>query len=59
MSTIDPTEIVNLIEIRGIYDGWSVAEMRDGSYLNRWDATIFPARHAATQTYIDGMKVTL
>ena len=24
------------IEIRGIYDGWSVAKMKDGTLVNRW-----------------------
>ena len=25
-----------LIEVRGIYDGWSVARLPDGSLVNRW-----------------------
>lgn len=25
------------IEIRGVYDGWSVAELPDGTLLNRWE----------------------
>lgn len=26
-----------LIELRGIYDGWSVALLEDGTMLNRWE----------------------
>lgn len=25
-----------LIELRGVYDGWSVAALRDGTLVNRW-----------------------
>ena len=25
-----------LIEIRGLYDGWSVAKLPDGTLVNRW-----------------------
>ena len=25
-----------LIELRGVYDGWSIAVLKDGSYVNRW-----------------------
>ena len=24
------------IEVRGIYDGWSVAKLPDGTFVNRW-----------------------
>jgi len=40
-----------LIEIRGIYDGWSVKKMKDGSYVNRWEAD--DRRHKPTQEWID------
>lgn len=40
-----------LIEIRGIYDGWSVAKLPDGTLVNRWlEGT---QRHAQTQAWID------
>ena len=26
-----------LVEVRGVYDGWSIAVMKDGSYVNRWE----------------------
>lgn len=33
---IDTVEVECLIEVRGIYDGWSIARMKDGSLINRW-----------------------
>ena len=36
MSEIREANVEYYIEIRGIYDGWSVAKMKDGSYVNRW-----------------------
>ena len=36
---IDPESFpkgTKLIEIRGIYDGWSVAKLPDGTLVNRW-----------------------
>ena len=36
MSEIREANVEHYIEIRGIYDGWSVAKMKDGSYVNRW-----------------------
>ena len=29
-------DIVMLYEIRGIYDGWCFAELKDGRLVNRW-----------------------
>ena len=29
-------DIAYLIELRGVYDGWSVAVMTDGTRVNRW-----------------------
>lgn len=40
-----------LIEIRGFYDGWSVAKLPDGTLVNRWP--IGDWRHAAVQKWID------
>lgn len=28
--------IDHVIEIRGVYDGWSVAVLTDGTWVNRW-----------------------
>ena len=39
------------IEIRGIYDGWSVAELPDGTLINRWEPT--ESRYMPTQKWID------
>lgn len=57
-----PTEISDLMlmddvmfhELRDVYDGWSVAELPDGTLLNRW--TEGTRRHAITQDYIDRLK---
>ena len=46
-----PEDIETYIEIRGIYDGWSVAVMKDGWMLNRWPPD--DRRHAATQAWIE------
>ncbi|TWI04853.1 hypothetical protein IP90_00993 [Luteimonas cucumeris] len=39
-----------LIEIRGIYDGWSVAKLPDGTLVNRWPED--DRRYASTQDWI-------
>lgn len=39
------------IEIRGIYDGWSVARPPSGELVNRWP--VDDSRHAPTQKWID------
>lgn len=36
MSVIESGQIAHLIELRGVYDGWSVAVMKDGTLVNRW-----------------------
>ena len=40
-----------LIEIRGIYDGWSVAQLPDGTLVNRWTPDDY--RRAQTQEWIE------
>ena len=40
-----------LIQIRGISDGWSVAQMKDGRMLNRWPPE--DRRHKPTQDWIE------
>lgn len=47
--------VSNLIEIRGIYDGWSVKAMTDGTYVNRWDAS--DRRFQPTQEWIEARIV--
>ena len=52
------SDIAYLIEIRGVYDGWSIAVMKDGTMRNRWandDGTPVEGyeRHwAATEEYM-------
>ena len=43
-----------LIEIRKIYDGWSVAKLPDGTLVNRWDKGT--RRYVATQQWINIVK---
>ncbi len=50
MNEINHDEVEVLIEVRGIYDGWSIAKMKDGSYINRWDWG--DRRYGPTQTFI-------
>lgn len=47
-----PKEI--LIEIRGIYDGWSVRKLADGTLVNRWLES--DRRYKPTQEWIDRMQ---
>lgn len=42
---------VLLIELRGVYDGWSVAVGEDGTMANRWHPN--DSRYARTQQFID------
>jgi len=39
------------IELRGIFDGWSVAKLPDCTLVNRWP--VDDRRHAPTQRWID------
>lgn len=34
--TIENDQIAYLWQLQGVYDGWSVAVMKDGRYINRW-----------------------
>ena len=34
-------EIDHLIEVSGLYDGWSIACLNDGSYVNRWEPSFY------------------
>lgn len=51
MSDYAPEEVEHLIEIRGVYDGWSVARLKDGRMVNRWPPE--DRRHKPTQDWID------
>lgn len=50
---IDRENVAYLVELRGVYDGWSIAVMKDGSRVNRWDKKDYPKRWAATQAVLD------
>ena len=39
-----------LIELRNVYDGWSVARLPDGTLVNRWEKGT--RRHSLTEEYI-------
>lgn len=43
-----------LIEIRGVYDGWSIGVTPDGEYVNRWPKGDY--RYEATQEVIEHYK---
>lgn len=47
---IDYPEGTIFIEIRGIYDGWSVAQLPDGTLINRWEPE--DRRYLPTQKWI-------
>ena len=42
------------IEIREIYDGWSVAQLPDGTMINWWDKGT--RRYVATEQWIKGKQ---
>lgn len=46
-------DVVMLIEIRGVYDGWSAAILADGRIVNRWNKDDHPQTYAATEAYIE------
>lgn len=54
IETPEEKDVEYLIEIRGIYDGWSVKKMKDGSYINRWHEN--DRRHKPTQDFIDTLR---
>lgn len=53
---INMDDVAHLIELRGVYDGWSIAVMKDGRALNRWDKKEYPKRWAATQEFLERDK---
>jgi len=46
-----------LIEIREIYDGWSIAKLPDGTYRNRWPED--DPRYEKTQRCIENWKAQI
>lgn len=53
---INTDEVKVYIEIQGLYDGWSVAKMKDGSLVNRWPKDDY--RYERTQEWIDSQADT-
>jgi len=57
----DEDDIAYLVEIPGVYDGWSVAVHKDGSMTNRWArlheeyyaSEVITDRYEATQRWIE------
>lgn len=55
---VDHAQIEHLIELRGVYDGWSIARLKDGRLINRWaddngqPLPGYERRHAATEDAI-------
>lgn len=53
----EAAEIV--IELQGVYDGWSIAVMKDGTLRNRWsDLEGYERRADQTQAVIDEIEAT-
>ena len=49
-------DIAMLFESRDIYDGYSVVQLKDGTFVNRWDEEKYPWRHAKTEEYIKELE---
>lgn len=52
-------DIAYLYEIRGVYDGWSILVLKDGTLLNRWANEAgdgpepgYESRYAKTQSHL-------
>ena len=54
LSENDFPEGTILREISEIYDGWSVAQLPDGTMINRWDKGT--RRYVATEQWIKKVK---
>lgn len=52
MAKFNEQDVDHYIEVREIYDGWSVAVLKDGTHINRWDPHEEPYRFAATNKFI-------
>ena len=50
----DASQIDHLIELRGVYDGWSVAVLKDGTRVNRWAGTQYTHRWYVTEAFLNG-----
>lgn len=50
---VEGQEVAHVIELRGVYDGWSVAVLADGTYHNRWRGE-GSRREKVTDAFING-----
>lgn len=50
---INDQDVVMLYELPGVYDGWSIAELADGTFVNRWTEDGPTVRYLATQNFVD------
>ena len=60
---MDWDQVEYTIELPGVYDGWSIALMKDGTLFNRWaneegtgPAKGYERRYERTQHHIDTTK---
>lgn len=54
MSGLD-AEVDHLIELRGVYDGWSVKVLKDGTRINRWAGIPgYERRAAIVEAFLNG-----
>lgn len=49
MSKVDMDQVELLVEIPGVYDGWSWAILKDGTAVNRWDRNMYAHRWWAAE----------
>jgi hypothetical protein len=50
---INDQDVVMLYELDGVYDGWSIAELADGTFVNRWTEDGPTTRFHKTQVIVD------
>lgn len=58
---IDDTDVVYVVQVDGVYDGWSIAVLADGRRWNRWGNPAqtgpkpgYERRYAAVEAYLAG-----
>lgn len=57
---INGQKVDHIIELRGVYDGWSVAVLEDGTRFNRWESSPgvpepgYERRWATTEAFLRG-----
>lgn len=52
---VNGKNVDHLIELRGVYDGWSVAVLEDGERVNRWSGIeAYERRAAIVDAFLNG-----